>query len=214
MRCSEYEESVKKSAGVDNACAININKMMYGKHLNLVTPNVAEVITLKHNRFQVTKMNSKEILESYLDRDLAEVLGEKGLQNIVASETDHRLSETETEILTALIQRRHNEVAMERIRKNVSLLVFKNVSQQTAVKNDSENDNAIEDFIARLEKIYSKLENKYLSLEKEKESEVDRLEQLVEDVSKNNLLVFNESDHLDAVTQEINKYNSTMLSKS
>ena len=159
-------------------------------------------------------MNSKEILESYLDRDLAEVLGEKGLHNIVASETNRRLSETETEILTALIQRRHNEVAMESIRKNVSLLVFKNVSQQTAVKNDPENDNEIEDFIARLEKIYSKLKNKYLSLEKEKESEVDKLEQLVEEVSKNNVFVFNESDHLDAVTQEINKYNSTMLSKS
>lgn len=160
-------------------------------------------------------MDSKEILESYLDRDLAEVLGEKGLQNIIATETEQRLSETETEILTALIQRRHNEIAMERIRKNVSLLLFKNVFdfQQTVLDNDYENDSEVENFVCRLEKIYSRLEDKCLSLEVEKDTEIDKLEQLVKEISESDGLLFNESDPLDAVTQEINQYNTTMLNK-
>lgn len=160
-------------------------------------------------------MNSREILESYLDRELTEVLGETALQNLIASGADQKLSGTEAEILAALIQRRHNEVAMEKIRRNVSLLEFRDVleGQQAIINLDSENDTKIEEFIVRLEKIYNKLSNKCVRLEKDKQFETDKLEKTVEYISKNNVFVSDSVESLQGPTREINDYNLSMLSK-
>lgn len=160
-------------------------------------------------------MNSREILESYLDRELTEVLGETTLQNLIASGADQKLSGTEAEILAALIQRRHNEVAMEKIRRNVSLLEFRDVleGQQAIINLDSENDTKIEEFIVRLEKIYNKLSNKCVRLEKDKQFETDKLEKTVEYISKNNVFVSDSVESLQGPTREINDYNLSMLSK-
>lgn len=160
-------------------------------------------------------MNSREIVESYLDRELTEVLGETALQNLIASGADQKLSGTEAEILAALIQRRHNEVAMEKIRRNVSLLEFRDVleGQQAIINLDSENDTKIEEFIVRLEKIYNKLSNKCVRLEKDKQFETDKLEKTVEYISKNNVFVSDSVESLQGPTREINDYNLSMLSK-
>lgn len=160
-------------------------------------------------------MNSREIVESYLDRELTEVLGETTLQNLIASGADQKLSGTEAEILAALIQRRHNEVAMEKIRRNVSLLEFRDVleGQQAIINLDSENDTKIEEFIVRLEKIYNKLSNKCVRLEKDKQFETDKLEKTVEYISKNNVFVSDSVESLQGPTREINDYNLSMLSK-
>lgn len=160
-------------------------------------------------------MNSREIVESYLDRELTEVLGETALQNLIASGADQKLSGTEAEILAALIQRRHNEAAMEKIRRNVSLLEFRDVleGQQAIINLDSENDTKIEEFIVRLEKIYNKLSNKCVRLEKDKQFETDKLEKTVEYISKNNVFVSDSVESLQGPTREINDYNLSMLSK-
>lgn len=164
------------------------------------------------------KMDSKTILESYLDRDLTEVLGEKGLHNIISSATHKRLSKTEVSLLAAIIQKQHEEVSLERVHKNISELEFRSVidGQNTSAYPDSDGDDTeIELFVQRLEKLYNKLENEIRVLKDKKIKETDKLEELTvefsEQASKSDV---NGTHELDSITNDINTFNSSMLNKS
>ncbi|KAG0680325.1 hypothetical protein C6P40_000194 [Pichia californica] len=169
----------------------------------------------------MTDLDSKDIIETYLDRDLTQVLGETGIQSIILSETRNELTATEVEIIAALIERKHDETSMERVRKNISLLEFRNVIESTSnieLGNDNDDDEDDEDseiqkFISRLEKLQTMIKKDIELLNKKRELEISKLE--------NNIKLLNFDDtspnidsEFQSLTEDINTYNLSMINKS
>lgn len=161
-------------------------------------------------------MKSQDILEGYLDKELMDVLGETTLQNIITKETQGALSETEVQIVAALIQRRHDEVSMERVRRNISLLEFGSVLSVDSTFNsvNHDNDNEIVEFISQLDRLNNILDE---NIEKAKSTRDEKLNQLKinmktlmdsKSLQKSNNI---DDTELQNITKEINDFNSYML---
>lgn len=168
------------------------------------------------SRLSGIDMKSQDILEGYLDKELMDVLGETTLQNIITKETQGALSETEVQIVAALIQRRHDEVSMERVRRNISLLEFGSVLSVDSTFNsvNHDNDNEIVEFISQLDRLNNILDE---NIEKAKSTRDAKLNQLKinmktlmdsKSLQKSNTI---DDTELQNITKEINDFNSYML---
>lgn len=165
----------------------------------------------------MSSVETNDIIESYLDRDLTEVFGEHGLQNIISSETNNELTATEIDLLAALIQRKHEKSAMERVRKNIMLLEFRNIYEpEDLQENINDDDDAeIENFVDRLETLHNNLQDSINSLEKDRKSEIKKIEKLVSELDNNNpFSMKNNSDiNYDNLSNQINTFNLNLVNK-
>ncbi|GMM46200.1 hypothetical protein DAPK24_027750 [Pichia kluyveri] len=125
-------------------------------------------------------MDSKAILESYLDRELSEVVGEKRLHKIVASELKKELNGKEQEALVRIIQKRHEESNMTLVRENVqNLNLVSVVDTDPSLENRGLNDDEqVNGFISGLLHINEKLEKKLDYSMKSRDRRVQELDQL------------------------------------
>ena len=125
-------------------------------------------------------MDSKAILESYLDRELSEVVGEKRLHKIVASELKKELNGKEQEALVRIIQKRHEESNMTLVRENVqNLNLVSVVDTDPSLENRGLNDDKqVNGFITGLLHINEKLEKKLDYSMKSRDRRVQELDQL------------------------------------
>lgn len=125
-------------------------------------------------------MDSKAILESYLDRELSEVVGEKRLHKIVASELKKELNGKEQEALVRIIQKRHEESNMTLVRENVqNLNLVSVVDTDPSLENRGLNDDEqVNGFITGLLHINEKLEKKLDYSMKSRDRRVQELDQL------------------------------------
>ena len=125
-------------------------------------------------------MDSKAILESYLDRELSEVVGEKRLHKIVASELKKELNGKEQEALVRIIQKRHEESNMTLVRENVqNLNLVSVVDTDPSLENRGLNDDEqVNGFITGLLHINEKLEKELDYSMKSRDRRVQELDQL------------------------------------
>ena len=125
-------------------------------------------------------MDSKAILESYLDRELSEVVGEKRLHKIVASELKKELTGEEQEALVRIIQKRHEESNMALVRENVkNLNLVSVVDTDPSLENRGLNDDEqVSGFITGLVHINKKIEKELAYSVKLRDRRVQELDQL------------------------------------
>lgn len=125
-------------------------------------------------------MDSRAILESYLDRELSEVVGEKKLHKIVASELKKELSGEEQEALVRIIQKRHEESNMALVRENIkNLNLVSVVDTDPSLENRGLNDDEqVNGFITGLVHINGKIEKELAYSMKFRERRVQELDQL------------------------------------
>ena len=125
-------------------------------------------------------MDSKAILESYLDRELSEVVGEKRLHKIVASELKKELNGKEQEALVRIIQKRHEESNMTLVRENVqNLNLVSVVDTDPSLENRGLNDDEqVSGFITGLVHINKKIEKELAYSVKLRDRRVQELDQL------------------------------------
>lgn len=164
---------------------------------------------------QTRKMSSKSILEAYLDRDLVEAVGETNIAKIINAETKNRLSKTQIQILSTLIQRQHDNDAMEEVRGNIECLELRNVvDAESSVQNlHSNKDLEIIEFITKLEKLNALLEKHVKDLDKSKSLLIEKC-----DGSISNLINTDWFPTLDIskeelvnVTNEIHEFNKSII---
>lgn len=130
------------------------------------------------------KMSSKDILETYIDRDVLEAFGENAIHKIIDTETGHRLSDAQIQTLTTAIQRKQDRDALERTRRNISQLEFRTIieTEDQAGQRDpeqSDRDGDITRFISRLENLSAMLDMQLDELQDEQEGLVKELATLV-----------------------------------
>ena len=125
-------------------------------------------------------MDSRAILESYLDRELSEVVGEKRLHKIVASELKKELTGEEQEALVRIIQKRHEESNMTLVRENVqNLNLVSVVDTDPSLENRGLNDDEqVSGFITGLVHINKKIEKELAYSVKLRDRRVQELDQL------------------------------------
>lgn len=125
-------------------------------------------------------MDSGAILESYLDRELSEVVGEKRLHKIVASELKKELTGEEQEALVRIIQKRHEESNMALVRENVkNLNLVSVVDTDPSLENRGLNDDEqVNGFITGLVHINKKIEKELAYSVKLRDRRVQELDQL------------------------------------
>lgn len=169
----------------------------------------------------MSSIETKDIIETYLDRDLIEVFGEHGLQNIVSSEINNELTTTEIDLLAALIQRKHEKSAMERVRKNIMLLEFRNIYEPKDLEeyindnDDDDDDTEIENFVERLEALHNDLQDSINSLKKDKKREIKKIEELVDELDNNTTSSINNNSDInyDNLSNKINTFNLNLINK-
>lgn len=164
----------------------------------------------------MSSVETSDIIETYLDRDLTEVFGEHGLQNIISSESNNELTTTEINLLAALIQRKHEKTAMEQVRKNIMLLEFRNVYETDDLEKEINDDDAeIENFVERLENLHDNLQNSINSLEKNRKREIEKLEELVSELDNDKLLSTNINSDINYndLSDKINTFNLNLINK-
>lgn len=160
-------------------------------------------------------MSSKSILEAYLDRDIVDAVGETNIAKIINTETKNRLSKTEVQILTTLLQRKHDNTSIEKVRGNIESLEFRNVvDAESSLENlHSNKDLEIIDFVTKLEKLNDLLEDHVKDLNKSKSKLLKKFDDTSSDLIKSDWfpsLDLSKEELID-VTNEIHAFNNSII---
>jgi hypothetical protein len=158
-------------------------------------------------------MTSKDIIEAYLDRDIYEAAGERTLQKIVNVETRREnLTDTQRQLLLALIHRRHEDRQMDRVRRSINDTEFASIvdSEFSIDSMNSDRETEVIEFISSLQKINDSLNDKIQALEAAKAKQQKKTSQLTRKLfnaeGQNPLKTV---EDVATITQEIHAFNAS-----
>jgi hypothetical protein len=158
-------------------------------------------------------MTSKDIIEAYLDRDIYEAAGERTLQKIVNVETRREnLTDSQRQLLLALIHRRHEDRQMDRVRRSINDTEFASIvdSEFSIDSMNSDRETEVIEFISSLQKINNSLDDKIRALEAAKAKQLKK-------TSQHTRKLFNAEgqspmktvEDVATITQEIHAFNAS-----
>ena len=158
-------------------------------------------------------MTSKDIIEAYLDRDIYEAAGERTLQKIVNVETRREnLTDSQRQLLLALIHRRHEDRQMDRVRRSINDTEFASIvdSEFSIDSMNSDRETEVIEFISSLRKINDSLGDKIQALEAAKEKQLKKTSQLTRKLfNAEGQNPMKTVEDVATITQEIHTFNAS-----
>ena len=158
-------------------------------------------------------MTSKDIIEAYLDRDIYEAAGERTLQKIVNVETRRvNLTDSQRQLLLALIHRRHEDRQMDRVRRSINDTEFSSIvdSEFSIDSMNSDRETEVIEFISSLRKINDSLDDKIQALEAAKEKQLKKTSQLTRKLfNAEGQNPMKTVEDVATITQEIHTFNAS-----
>lgn len=148
-------------------------------------------------------MSSKEIIQSYLDRDLFDAVGEETVKKMIRKDTQNRLSDTEVQLLALIFQRRHDVTNMARVRDDISNLDLVHVVSDDLRTESKDNDAYLLDFIKKLDTLNDALTTNITKLDKQRTKLTDTFEK---NLTEAGILSVDIPNDYAGVTNEIHEF--------